>query len=63
MKSVNEYNENDLMTVRTQARQIAMCTIHHVYEELHDEDTVCCEDVKKVKEAIEILNNTQNMVR
>lgn len=63
MKEVNEYSENDLMTVKTQARQIAMFTIHHVYEDLHEEEEIDCEDVKKVKEAVEILNHTSNMVK
>ena len=63
MKSVAEYSDNDLIDIKTQARQIAMCTIHHVYEDLHDEDTVCCEDVKKVKDAVEILIHTSNMIK
>lgn len=63
MKSVAEYTENDLIDIKTQARQIAMCTIHQIFDDLHSEDTVCYEDVKKVKEAIEILNHTSNMVK
>lgn len=56
MKDISEYNLDDLDMVKEQACKIAMASIHSTYEEIHDEDEVCIEDLHKVKKAIQILD-------
>lgn len=56
MKDISEYTKSDLDMVEEQACKIAMATIHSVYEDIHDEEEVSCEDIHKVKKAVQILD-------
>lgn len=56
MKDVEEYSHNDLSTCIEQAEKIAMCVIDSVYHQTKDEDEVCCEDIHKVKKAMQVLD-------
>lgn len=61
MKSVNEYTIDDLPMIKEQAWKVAMATIHNIYEETHDEEHVCYEDICSVKKAIETIQICLNL--
>lgn len=61
MKDVSEYTKDDLLMVKEQACKIAMATIHSVYEDIHDDEEVSCEDMHKVKKAMQVLEIAHKM--
>ena len=60
MKDVEEYSTNDLSTCLEQAEKIAMCVIDSTYHQTKDEDEICCEDIHKVKKAMQVLEFVHN---
>ena len=61
MKDISEYTKDDLPMIKEQACKIAMATIHSVYEEIHDEEEVDCEEMHKVKKAVQVLEMIHRM--
>lgn len=61
MKDVSEYSNDDWEMICTQAKKIAMAVIHSTYEEIHDEEEVSCEDIHKVKKAVQVLEILHRM--
>lgn len=62
MRDVEEYDHNDKSRCMEHACKLAMCYIEDKYHDLKDEDEVLDEEIRGLKNAIEILKmaSTEN---
>lgn len=61
MRDVEEYSHDDYARCLEHAGMIAMCYIENKYHDLKDEDEVIEEEIRGVKNALEVLTSIHEL--